>query len=253
MKYIVTADTDIGIIKNKNQDSLLVKHASSAYGEILMAVMCDGMGGLAKGELASAIVVREFSRWFDEELSLELEKLDMQIIGYKWSLIIKDINLKILENAQKQQISMGTTFTGILFVKNQYVIVHVGDTRIYHIGTTINQLTEDQTFVHREVKLGLMSKEQAQKDKRRNLLLQCVGASERLEPEIINGLIKKGTYLLCSDGFRHEISELEIYEKLRPLKLVNKKTMHRNTKYLISQVKKRHEKDNISVILIKVE
>ncbi len=253
MKYVATADTDIGIIKDTNQDSVLIKHAHSSLGEVLMAIICDGMGGLSKGELASATVIREFVRWFDEKLPFELENLDMQVIGGKWSLMLKDLNIKILESSHGDHISMGTTFTGILFVNNQYLIAHVGDTRVYHLDTSLKQLTIDQTFVTREVSRGTLTVEQAKTDKRRNMLLQCVGASERLEPDIIVGISEKGAYMICSDGFRHEISEQEIYESLNPSNLFNKEAMHSNTKYLIDQVKKRKEKDNISVILIKVD
>ena len=59
--------------------------------------------------------------------------------------------------------------------------------------------------------------------------------------------------MLCSDRFRHEITEAEIYESLNPINFMNKNAMHNNAKYLIEQVKSRQERDNISVILIKAE
>lgn len=253
MRYIATADTDIGISKSTNQDSVLIKHASSELGEVLMAIVCDGMGGLAKGELASAAVIREFGRWFDEDLPFELDHLDMQVIGGKWSLMLKDLNLKILEYGSAHGCSLGTTFSGILFVGDQYVIAHVGDTRVYRIGSSLNQLTTDQTFVAREIRRGNMTPEQAKTDKRRNLLLQCVGASRTVEPEILCGTARRGAYMICSDGFRHEITEAEMYASLNPINFMNKNAMHSNAKYLIDQVKSRNERDNISVVLIKAE
>lgn len=253
MRFSATADTDIGISKNTNQDSLLVKHAKTDIGEVLMAIVCDGMGGLSKGELASATVIRAFSDWFDNELPFELENTDMQIIGSKWSLMLKDLNVKISEYGDEIESSLGTTFSGILFVEDKYVLVHVGDSRIYHIGSSLNKLTTDQTFVAREISRGNMTPEQAKTDKRRNLLLQCVGASKVVEPQIICGNTDKGAYMLCSDGFRHEITEAEIYESLNPVNLMNKEAMHSNVKYLIEQNKQRHERDNISVILVKVD
>lgn len=253
MRYTATADSDVGISKSTNQDSVLIKHASTDIGEVLMAIVCDGMGGLAKGELASATVIREFARWFDEDLPFELDNLDMQVIGGKWSLMLKDLNLKILEYGTEHGTSLGTTFSGILFVGNQYVIAHVGDTRVYQIGSSLNQLTTDQTFVAREISRGTMTAEQAKTDKRRNLLLQCVGASKTVEPQIICGTAEKGAYMLCSDGFRHEITEAEMYESLNPINFMNKNAMHSNARYLIEQVKSRNEKDNISVVLIKAE
>lgn len=254
MRFVATADTDIGISKNTNQDSLLIKHAIADDKEILLAVVCDGMGGLAKGELASATVIRAFSDWFDDELPYEFENLDLEIVGAKWSLLLKKLNAQILEYSKNNNIDgVGTTFSGILFVDDKYVIGHVGDTRIYHIGESLKQLTTDQTFVAREISRGTMTIEQAKTDKRRNLLLQCVGASKVVEPQIITGKTQKGAYMLCSDGFRHEISAAEIYESLNPINLMNKDAMHNNAKYLIEQVKSREEKDNISVLLIKAE
>lgn len=254
MHFIATADTDIGISKDTNQDSALIKHAKSDGKEILLAVICDGMGGLSKGELASATVVRAFAKWFDEELPYELNDVDLQVIGAKWSLLLKELNVQILEYSKENNIDgVGTTFSGILFIDDQYVIGHVGDTRVYHIGASLTQLTTDQTFVAREISRGTMTLEQSRTDKRRNLLLQCIGASKVVEPQIICGKAEKGAYMLCSDGFRHEISETEIYESLNPINLMNKDAMHNNAKYLIEQVKKREEKDNISVLLIKAE
>ena len=94
--------------------------------------------------------------------------------------------------------------------------------------------------------------EQAKTDKRRNLLLQCIGASDKVEPQIIKGRIAEGVYMLCSDGFRHEITSEEIYTHFKPSKLKNKESMHANARTLIDENKKRQEKDNISVVLIKV-
>lgn len=253
MHFTIAVDTDVGITKDTNQDSVLVKYGKCPRGELLMAIVCDGMGGLSKGELASATVVRSFSKWFDEELPYELEDPDLRVIGGKWAFMLKDLNLFILAHAQKENITMGTTFTGILFIDEQYMITHVGDTRVYHIGKGVEQLTKDQTYVGREISRGNMTPEQAKTDKRRNMLLQCVGASDTLEPEVIVGEIEKGAYLLCSDGFRHEIADTEIYESLNPVNLFNKEAMYSNVKYLVELVKQRKEKDNISAILIKAE
>lgn len=253
MRFTAIAETDIGTVKDTNQDSVLIKHARYEDGEALLAAVCDGMGGLSKGELASATVIRAFAKWFDEALPFELLDVDMQVIGGKWSLLLKDLNVKIQEYGRANHVSLGTTFSGILFVKDNYVIAHVGDSRIYRIGSGLSQLTADQTFVAREIGRGNMTREQAKSDKRRNLLLQCVGASDVVEPQILCGRAGKGAYMLCSDGFRHEITEAEIYESLNPVNLMNQNAMHSNVRYLIEQVKRRGEKDNISAVLIKAE
>lgn len=253
-RFVAIADTDTGITKDINQDSVLVKHAQTEDKEVLMAIICDGMGGLALGELASASVVQVFSKWYDDELPYELQNFDMQIIAEKWVLLIKEINLKILEysKAIKGQ-SIGTTFTGLLLVNDMYLVVHVGDTRVYHIENDLKQLTTDQTFVAREISRGNMTIEQAKRDKRRNMLLQCIGASQSVEPEVIMGRAQSGTYMLCSDGLRHEISEAELYQALCPNTLKDKVLMQKNARKLIDLVKERKEKDNISIVVIKAE
>ena len=254
MRFIATADTDIGIAKSTNQDSVLIKHATTDIGEVLLAVVCDGMGGLSKGELASATVIRAINKWFNEELPYELENVNFRKIGGDLSRLLQIENEKLLAYSRAQGgISLGTTVSCILFVGEQFVIVHVGDSRVYYIHSGVTQLTTDQTFVAREISRGTMTVEQAKTDKRRNLLLQCVGASPVVEPQVLCGVAQSGAYMLCSDGFRHEITEAEMHESLNPINLINARAMHSNAQYLIEKVKSRGERDNISVILIKAE
>ena len=67
LHYTVAAQTDVGIVKKVNQDSLTVKVANTPYGETAIAVICDGMGGLEQGEIASAVVVRTYETLFRSE------------------------------------------------------------------------------------------------------------------------------------------------------------------------------------------
>lgn len=253
MRFTATADTDVGIVKATNQDSVLIKHAETPEGEILMAIMCDGMGGLSKGELASAHVIRAFDRWFENELPELAYTVPLQSIANNWTEFLHVLNREIMGYLTDPNESMGTTFTGMLFIGDEYLIMHVGDSRAYYIGSTLDILTKDQTFVAREVERGNMTPEQARIDRRRSILLQCVGASRNMMPDIIIGKTRRGAYMLCSDGFRHEISPAEIYGSLNPINLLNKDAMHNNVRYLIDLNKKRRERDNISVILIKAE
>ena len=66
MRFEIAADTDRGIVKETNQDSRLGNCFSTGKGDMACAVLCYGMGGVSKGELASATVVRAFDRWSDE-------------------------------------------------------------------------------------------------------------------------------------------------------------------------------------------
>lgn len=113
--------------------------------------------------------------------------------------------------------------------------------------------TEDQTLVAREVKMGRMTPEQAERDPRRNVLLQCIGASKVVEPTFICGNYNKNEcYMLCSDGFRHVVTANEIQNFFAPSQNSNEKIMKDNIVQLIELNKERQETDNISSILIKI-
>lgn len=253
MRFTVTAESDVGTYKTTNQDSVAVRHAVIPNGEVLMAIVCDGLGGLDSGELASTTVVKEFTTWFEKELPLELESPDMEVMAAEWELKLKELNQKIGEKAGVMHKSIGTTFTGALFLNDELMFVHVGDSRIYHIGNEVTQITEDQTYVNREIKAGRMTPEQAKVDKKRNVLLQCVGASKQIVPQSRILKVEKGTYLLCSDGFRHEFSGEEMLNSFSATALSSKMSMTAAVKKAIELIKRRKERDNISAILIKVE
>ena len=97
-----------------------------------------------------------------------------------------------------------------------------------------------------------MTEETAAHDSRRNVLLQCVGASDEVYPDMFFGDVQtNAVYMLCSDGFRHEISSDEIFEKLQPGVLFDEYAMHNNAQFLIDLNKQRQERDNISVALVR--
>ena len=253
MRFCAVGDTDIGIQRETNQDSVLIKRADTKFGEILLAVVCDGMGGLEKGEVASAAVVNAFSEWFDHELPGEISNMDFGIVGNKWELMLRDLNARIREYGKKAEVTMGTTVTGVLMFGDRYLLIHVGDTRLYSISSEIRQLTEDQTVSARAVRRGEMTPEQAKTDRGSHMLLQCVGASKTVEPQILSGRLRTGNYMLCSDGFRHKVTEDELKKFLAPENTPDRRAMRDRIRRVIDLVKGREEKDNISAVLIRAE
>lgn len=253
MKYFGAAVTDIGIKKQTNQDSICLKIAETGDGkQVAMVIVCDGMGGLDKGELASATVIRRLSAWFMNELPKKLNNFYWDDVSKEWTILIKQMNQQLIQYGKMIKVNLGTTVTAMLIVDEEYMIAHVGDSRAYRISDGISQITEDQTFIAREIKSGNMTPEEAAKDKRRNMLLQCVGASRDVEPVMTFGKVMANeVYMLCSDGFRHKISEEEIYENFYPRGINTPTDIERKEKHLVAMVKARQEKDNISVVAIK--
>lgn len=253
MKYMIQAVTDIGNVKETNQDSLSIKRINTAQGEMVFAVLCDGMGGLSKGEVASASVIRGFEKWMYQELpGLSRLPIEAQTLQDQWAEVIQRQNREIGNYGRQNGCSLGTTAVVMLLTQTDYYIMNVGDSRAYVLQTELKQLTRDQTLVAEEVRKGRMTEEQAKTDARRSILLQCVGASETVYPDMYFGEVQKdAVYLLCSDGFHHEISTEEIAYYLQPAVLTDSQVMENNARYLITMDKKRQERDNISVILVR--
>jgi serine/threonine protein phosphatase PrpC len=256
MSFQIAYHTDAGIKKKTNQDALLIKTAKSPKGRIGLFAVCDGMGGLSQGELASATVIKGVSDWFETELPKLLLSDNEQIetdIQQQLADSVKALNRKILAYGDEKKIKLGTTITALLIVDSKYFLLHVGDSRAYRIRDDLFQLTNDQTLVARELERGNITEEQAKIDPRRNVLLQCVGASPMLDPVISQGEVKEGDlFMLCTDGFYHEISEDEIFTSLRPDRFSKEKQMKETLVRLVDLVKERMEKDNISVLITKV-
>ena len=228
--------------------------AKTSVGNVLLSIICDGMGGLAKGELASTTVINAFSRWFENDLPsiIGCENPEQPIFD-DWNNLILDCNRKIADYASREYgVSMGTTLTAALFMDGKYYIVNVGDSRAYLIADGLYQLTKDHSFVQREVDMGRMTPEEALVSPRRNVLLQCVGASRVVNPDFFcDAYSPDQVFMQCSDGFRHAITPEEIYQSLNPAVLTDEQAMQDKAVYLTELNKSRGETDNITVLLVK--
>lgn len=254
MKFLVNYSTSVGIKKEVNQDALCIKKAQVGNEELVLAVICDGMGGLSSGELASATVIRRFSEWFEKELPSRVAEITPDDIKVIWSNMIYQLNDELWNYGKRIRKQLGTTLTAVVILQNGvYVTAHVGDTRQYRINQNIiEQVTEDQTFVAREIKRGNMTKEQALVDPRRNVLLQCIGASGEVEPAFWQGKVNEKDYLLlCSDGFRHVLSDEEIQETIMGENLYTEQAIANCLGTMVRINESRGETDNITAILIK--
>ena len=237
--------------KNTNQDSLLVVQADTSTGPVLLAMVCDGMGGLQKGELASAVVIRAFDHWFQTDFPIMVGRgfTPEELFG-EWNRLIQESNRDLILCGKKYGIQIGTTVSGIMIFRNQYYIINVGDSRVYEITDAgIRCLTKDHSLVMREVEQGRLSPEEMEHDRRRNVLLQCIGATGEVKPDFFLGdASPRKVYMICCDGFRHEISAKEFYEILCPGKQPDQKALQGHLQQLIDMNIQRGERDNITAI-----
>ena len=252
MKYFLAAQTEVGLKKSCNQDSIILKRAKFKGKEVCLGKICDGMGGLSCGEFASKSIVEAFSDWFLYSYSKYESIWDESRMREDIRSIISSENEGLLHYGKEHGIYLGTTVTAFLLAENRFFVWHVGDSRLYKISSSkIFRLTNDHTVIAKEIAEGRLTEKEAKKDPRRNVLLQCIGATSDVNPDMFCGEVEKGDILLlCSDGFRHEISEKEILNML--LKCDNSK-FNEKLRELIDLNLKRKELDNISVALVKVQ
>lgn len=263
VRFSAVGCTDAGRVKDTNQDSYLIEVADTPLEDVALAAVADGMGGLRKGELASATAVRHLATWFEERLPLSLEVLDSSVEGFQqfiegqWAGFVQDLNLDIMRYGLAESMNLGTTLTAMLALGARYSILHVGDSRIYEITDAgIEQLTEDQTFIRREIEAGRLTEEKAERHPQRNALLQCIGSSKEIKPQVIHGSMhRNATYLLCSDGFRHALSSQELREALKPASLdwahgASEHHPKHILQRLVATVISRKERDNITAVLL---
>ena len=255
MRYLYSAVTDAGTVREENEDCVMIQEFRTSIGPVVLAVLCDGMGGLAQGEVASAYVVQMFQTWAQTGIDRLCEAgiQDWQI-RQEWEEIVSQCNASIREYGFVNGFRTGTTLVAFLLTPSRYYVLNVGDSRAYEItDRTVRQLTEDQSVVSRDVRRGLITEEQARTDTRRNILLQCIGVKEEVIGQFFFDTPEQdATYILCSDGFYHEITKQEMMTYLAPSQILDAAAMNERAKYLIEQNKYRGERDNMTVAVIKI-
>lgn len=253
MKYYISASTDKGNRKEGNQDSLLVRKLSSANGEIVLAVLCDGMGGLQHGELASACVVSLFSKWGYSRLSeLSLSPMSSEVIEKDWKRLVSEANSRIRSFGIRKGGRIGSTMTALLLTQNTFFLLNIGDSRAYRLNIAgISQLTRDHTLIAQEIARGNMTQEQAEHSKIRHMLTRCIGVEEHAIPDFTCGRVFPGdSFILCSDGFYHKISSQDVWNTIFFGRSMDQSEMKRRELVLMETDMFRGESDNISVITI---
>lgn len=256
MHYFSAYNTDIGIRRKTNQDSLVIRHASTDKGETIMAVVCDGMGGLAEGELASKEMALRFASWFSDVLPDYIySELNMELLKKDWGRIIIDQDDIMSIYAEKKGYILGTTVTALLLFDDHYYIVHVGDTRCYQFfEDSVKQITEDDSLVESELRRGMITPEEAETDPRRNILTNCVGGERGVIPGFYDGVIGASIgFLLCTDGFWHRNSPEKLNEISASLLAGDAENLQRTLAERTEYVKKNKEKDNITAVAVGIK
>lgn len=252
MDYDIAYYTDAGTTKEMNQDSCGGVIADTLYGPACMAVLCDGMGGISKGEYASQTVVQEFIRWFEEIFPRRAEdNTSLDRIGAEWSELLIRMDEQLRAYGAENGIKLGTTATCMLFWKEQYLLVQSGDSRAYEIHRDVKQLSKDQSYVQRLIDEGKITEQEALRHPKRNILTDCIGGSHPSVPVCSFGKVtRRSHYLLCSDGLVHELNRKEMLHFLTPKVTSAVHVLGQRLKQMTQLVKTRGETDNITALTV---
>jgi len=223
---------------NENQ---VCYHGTEAMGMVLAAV-CDGMGGEAQGELASLIAVRA------------LKPCPVDQVRETALACIRKANANICSEIEKNNGKrMGTTLAALYIEEDKAVCCNVGDSRVYrmHDGK-LEQLSVDHNRVSQLVAMGVLTPEEAKTHKSRHVLTQYLGIFENemvIEPAFTEEIcLNDGdAFLLCSDGLTDMVTDREITE------ILNQGSPEEQAERLVNLALEHGGRDNVTVIVCQAE
>ncbi len=232
MKIAVGARTDVGRVREDNEDSMLVQAP-------LFAV-ADGMGGHTAGDIASQTCIQVIT----EMSAKEPPNADGALVDY-----VEKANAAIYSKAQNdpQLAGMGTTCTLIYLDGSTAHLAHVGDSRSYLVrGSEISQITEDHTLVERMVREGRLSREEAARHPQRNIISRALGIDADVRVDTIDIEVTDGDRLIiCSDGLSSMLDDDSILGTIEGVS-----DPQEAAERLVAAANERGGEDNITVVVI---
>lgn len=252
VRHEVVGRTDRGLRRHHNEDAFLVRD------NLGLAVVADGMGGHAAGEVASQLAVKEVekfiaattdvldSTWpegWDTQQSLNANRLARGIEAAHRSVteaVQNDLGLK----------GMGATVVASLLDDEtaRLTVAHVGDSRAYVMRAgELRLVTSDHSWVHEQVVAGLLSEEAARNHPLKNVVTRALGGSQEPDVDIVeHDLERDDLLLLCSDGLNTMLPDEDIASIL-----LRCNSLEEASRELIDEANRRGGIDNITVVLLR--
>ena len=198
----------VGRVRQGNEDTC------AALPEHGVFVVCDGMGGAAAGEVASALAAKTF-------LAAVLS-MPKNAAAVRLTRAVAVANQAVYEESVRDRAmkGMGTTLVALLLADSDpvssFTLAHVGDSRCYRFRAgELTQMTTDHSFVEEQVRLGEITAAQAAVHPMRNIITRVVGTGETVEPDILHYAAQPGDlYLLASDGLTRDLTAEDVVRTL---------------------------------------
>lgn len=244
MKNILAwgAKSTEGTVKSVNEDGYFASSVAADGKNYGIFAVCDGIGGLSRGELAAAIALSHIKDWWEKIFLSDRARLNACYSRLKEE--IEGAAEEIEQKAGELGTKMGTTLSALLIYGDSYYTAHTGDSRIYmQSGSRRNlvRLTRDQCALVNIPYEGTAVQ--------KSVLTDCLGASKSVNLLMSGSQIeRKSTFLVCSDGVYKRIADNEIGAALSKGKPPQTICGH-----LIETAEKRGETDNITAIVVRTE
>ena len=252
MRVRFSGDTHIGMKRKHNEDSFILPDFER------IAIVADGMGGHASGEVASNMAVEAVAAYMkatqDTAPSTWPFKLDTGLRYETNRLVvgIKHANQRIWETSQRNedQHGMGTTIVGALFLDDRAVVAHVGDSRCYRLRRQqLLQLTEDHSLLNDYLKMKRLSGEEAGRFQQKNVIVRALGMKESVQVDTMVDIPQiHDIYMLCSDGLSGMVPDPLIAEILSEVPDIDDAVER-----LINAANEAGGTDNITCVLARIE
>ena len=234
--------TDTGRVRGNNEDALVVDAGRG------LAVLADGMGGYAGGEVASGMAVALLQAQLGRRLAQAGPQAPLRAVLRAIQTSVDEANSAILQagSANLQLQGMGTTVVLGVFAGRRAVVGHIGDSRCYRLrGAELTQLTRDHSMLRELVDAGHITEDQAQASPHRNLVTRALGIERAVEIEVHSHEVQAGDlYLLCSDGLTEMATDAQLVTLL-----TYKRNLIETATLLVAFANENGGKDNISVVL----
>lgn len=256
LRLRVGRHTDVGMVRDLNEDSLLTLELDRVHRSISrpigLYVVADGMGGHAAGDVASGLAMNTIAERMATHLlvpqlssDIDTEDFDAQL----WlANAIQAANSAVYTHRQLTGTNMGTTLVAALLIGDTAHIANVGDSRAYLIAhnNSIHQITTDHSLVERLVALGQISPDEARIHPQRNVIYRTIGDKNEAEIDFFTEKLNPGdSLLLCSDGLSGKLEDAEIW------RLVNRaRSPQEACEELVQAANDSGGDDNITVIIV---
>ena len=245
---LYAAKSHIGLVRQMNQDS----YAVHPTGNWTCAVVADGMGGAAAGEVASQMAAEVVVR----EVELGLAAGTEPIPTLRQAIQKANHEIWAKSRSNVDYLGMGTTLVAALYTSEEVIVAHVGDSRAYrfHKGV-LEQVTRDHSLVAELVRRGQITEDEAMHHPQKNVVTRSLGTLEWSDPEIYELTLEPGDLvLLCTDGLTNCVTGEELTEHLAMVPSDTQETAQSELEGVCDQLVQltldRGAPDNITLILI---